>query len=46
MNSFEIKRFNIYCMLLSKYIKKPTDELKNDLEVLKSGLIPIKYLTK
>lgn len=46
MNSFEIERFNIYCMLLSKYNKKPTKELKKELETLKAGLIPVKYLMK
>lgn len=44
MNSFEIERFNIYCMLLSKYTKKPTEELKRELETVKNGLIPVKYL--
>lgn len=46
MNSFEIERFSIYCMLLSKYIKKPTKQLKKELEAVKSGLIPVKYLVK
>ena len=46
MNSYEIERFNIYCILLSKYIKKPTKQLKKELEAVKSGLIPVKYLMK
>lgn len=46
MNNFEIERFNIYCMLLSKYIKKPTKQLKKELDAVKNGLIPVKYLMK
>lgn len=41
---FEKMRFEIYCILLSEYLKKPTKELRKDLQTLKDGYIPVKYL--
>ena len=41
---FEIKRFNLYLLLLSEYQKNPSEELREDLETLKSGFIPLKYM--
>ena len=32
--------------LLNEYLKHPTKELKEDLEKLKDGFIPAKYLMK
>lgn len=43
---FELKRFEIYCLLLQEYLKAPTKELKKDLETLKDGYIPLKYMIK
>ena len=43
---FEMKRFEIYCKLLSEYLKNPTKEIKKDLETLKDGCILLKYMIK
>lgn len=43
---FDKVRFELYCKLLNEYLKHPTKELKEDLEKLKDGFIPAKYLIK
>lgn len=39
-------RFELYCLLLREYLNKPTEELRNELELLKDGYIPLKYMIK
>lgn len=45
---FEVIRFNVYCYLLQEWLKETNEvkraDLVEDLEVLKSGFIPMKYL--
>ncbi|MBP3931803.1 MAG: hypothetical protein J6D47_19825 [Peptostreptococcaceae bacterium] len=47
---FKIMQFNAYIDTLNKYLKetnsKKKEKLINELELIKNGLIPVKYLMK
>lgn len=44
---FSLERFNLYCRLLQELANADEDrkkEIIEDLEVIRSGLLPIKYM--